>query len=101
MTYALVRAVPGATHMDLESFAHAAGLHPEMVHRLVVLGLVDAVPDADGTPWFAPAQLAAVARIRRLRAGFSLNYAALGLVLDLLDRIAELEARPGRRRTGG
>ena len=34
-----------------------------------------------------------VARIQRLRAGLGLNYAALGLVLDLLDRIAELEAR--------
>jgi len=33
------------------------------------------------------------ARIRRLRSGLSLNYSALPLVLDLLDRIAELENR--------
>jgi hypothetical protein len=42
--------------------------------------------------WFSPSQLAAAARLQRLRAGFSLNYAALGLVVALLDRVAELEA---------
>jgi hypothetical protein len=45
-----------------------------------------------------------VARLQRLRAGFALNYAALGLVVDLLDRIAVLEATiPNRRvrRPGG
>ena len=47
-------------------------------------------------------EFAAVARVQRLRAGFALNYAAIGLVTDLLDRIAALEAalrgaqRPGR-----
>jgi len=47
-------------------------------------------------------QVAAVARVQRLRAGFALNYAAISLVTDLLDRIAVLEAalrgarRPGR-----
>jgi hypothetical protein len=41
--------------------------------------------------------------VQRLRAGLSLNYASIGLVLDLLDRIEELEAalrapgRPARR----
>jgi hypothetical protein len=30
--------------------------------------------------------------MQRLHAGFALNYAALGLVTDLLDRIAALEA---------
>ncbi|MGZ6868668.1 MAG: chaperone modulator CbpM, partial [Blastococcus sp.] len=42
--------------------------------------------------WLAPAQLTTVARIQRLRAGLCLNYAGIGLVLDLLDRIADLEA---------
>ena len=36
-------------------------------------------------------------RIERLRAGLPLNYAALGLVLDLLDRIHELETALRRR----
>lgn len=78
--------------LDLDAFARAAHLHPDMVRRLVALGLLEVASDAAGRLWFDPSQLAAVARIQRLRAGFSLNYAALGLVIELLDRIAELEA---------
>jgi hypothetical protein len=85
--------------LDLDGFADRAGLHPELVRRLVALGLVQATRDEAGRLWFAPAELATVARIQRLRAGLSLNYAAIGLVLDLLDRIDVLEralrARPG------
>jgi chaperone modulatory protein CbpM len=78
--------------LDLESFSHAAGLHPDLVRRFVALGLLDATTDGRGGLWFSPSQLAAAARLQRLRAGFSLNYAALGLVVALLDRVAELEA---------
>jgi chaperone modulatory protein CbpM len=98
MTYALVR----ADGLDLLAFAAAAGLHPELVRRLVALGAIDASCDSSGDLWFAPSQLAAVARIQRLRAGLGLNYASIGLVLDLLDRITALEAALRRaRREGG
>jgi hypothetical protein len=85
------------TRLDVESFARAAGLHPDLVRRFVALGLLDASRDASGRLWLSPTQLTAVARIQRLRAGFALNYAAVGLVTDLLDRIAELEAALRRR----
>ena len=80
------------TGLSLDEFAAAAGLHPDLVRRLVALGLVDAASDAAGRLWFPRSQLAAVARVQRLRAGLGLNYAAVGLVTDLLDRIAVLEA---------
>jgi chaperone modulatory protein CbpM len=102
--YALVRPPAAAPLLDLDSFARATGLHPELVRRLVALGLLEVVPDRTGRPWFPPGQVAAAARIQRLRMGFGLNYAAVGLVADLLDRIAELEAalrRQPARRTGG
>ena len=88
------RADPG--RLDLESFALAASLHPDLVRRLVALGLLESTVDSAGRLSFGPADLVSVARMQRLRAGLSLNYAALGLVLDLLDRIAELEARVRR-----
>ena len=78
--------------LSLDSFAYACGLHPELVVRLVSMGLLEASTDARGRLWFSPAELARAARIQRLRTGLSLNYAALGLVLDLLDRIEALEA---------
>lgn len=77
--------------LGVDSFARYAGLHPDMVSRLVSLGLLEPVRDGAGELWFPVAQLARAARIQRLRAGFALNYAALGLVMDLLDRITELE----------
>ena len=98
MTYALVR----APRLDLDEFAIDAGLHPDLVRRLVALGVLDATRDSAGRLWFARTQLSAVGRIQRLRAGFALNYAATGLVIDLLDRIAVLEAAMRRRpRAGG
>jgi chaperone modulatory protein CbpM len=98
VTYAVVR----APRLDLEEFAAAAGLHPDLVCRLVALGIIDASRDSGGRLWFTRSQLAAIARVQRLRAGFALNYAATGLVVDLLDRIAVLEAAVRRRsRAGG
>jgi chaperone modulatory protein CbpM len=88
MSYAMVR----AARLSLVEFARLSGLHPDLVRRLVALGLIDARRDSAGELWFSRSQLAAVARVQRLRAGFALNYAAIGLVTDLLDRIAVLEA---------
>jgi hypothetical protein len=94
-TTALARPV----RLDLETFSRAVSMHPELVRRLVALGLLDAYTDAAGELWFPPTQLRAAARVQRLRAGFGINYASLGLVTELLDRIARLEralrARPG------
>jgi hypothetical protein len=67
-----------------------------VVRRFVALGLIEASRDPSGAMWLTPSQLPAVARLQRLRAGFALNYAALGLVVDLLDRIARLEAAQRR-----
>ena len=86
------------SRLSLDRFARQAGLHPELVQKFVALGLLEAERDATGALWFRPAALVTVARVQRLRAGLSLNYAAIGLVLDLLNRIDELEA--ASRRTG-
>jgi chaperone modulatory protein CbpM len=97
--YALV--LVRSARLNLEAFAQATGTHPDLVRRLVALGILDADRDA-GELWFASSQVAVMGRVQRLRAGFGINYAAVGLVTDLLDRIAVLEAalrearQPGR-----
>jgi len=105
VTYALVRRPgPSTGRLDLATFSRVAGIHPEMAHRLVALGLLEPVRDSAGELWFGRDQLLAVARIRRLRVGLGLNYSSLGLVVDLLDRVAELERQlrlTSSRRTGG
>jgi DNA-binding transcriptional MerR regulator len=92
MTHYLVRRTATVRGWTVEEFADAAGLHPDLVRRLVTLGLLAADTDAGGRLRLPTAELARAARIQRLRAGLGLNYTAVGVVLDLLDRIDALEA---------
>ncbi|MCQ9178338.1 chaperone modulator CbpM [Streptomyces sp. IBSBF 2953] len=86
--YALVP-VP---RLSLAAVARRSGLHPDLIRRFVALGLVDAERDAAGSLVFDLTAPAVLARVQRLRSGLCLNYASIGLVLDLLDRISLLEA---------
>ena len=85
--------------MDLDTFARRSGLHPETVRRFVALGLLPCHRSPRGQLRFDVSVLRIVARIQRLRVGLGLNYASIGLVLDLLDRIEELESAARQRRT--
>ena len=69
---------------DVDRVAHAAGLHPDLVERLVRLGFteLDAVD--------AAAQLARAVRLRR---DLGLNYAGALLACELLTRIDDLQDR--------
>lgn len=97
MSYSLIPSPrPRRAGLRLDVFARATGTHPDLVRRLVALGVVEAERDRAGELWFAPDEVGALARVQRLRAGFALNYAAVGLVTHLLDRIAVLEARARR-----
>ncbi|RCH66637.1 hypothetical protein DT019_21075 [Streptomyces sp. SDr-06] len=92
--YPLVRVYrtsPSPYQLSLASVAGRSGLSPELVSRFVALGLVDAERDARGRLWFRPSAPSAIARVQRLRIGLGLNYAAIGVVLDLLDRIERLD----------
>jgi chaperone modulatory protein CbpM len=88
MSYPLAR----PERLSLTALAASTGVHPDLIRRFVALSLIDAQRDAAGRLWFAVTAPAVVARIQRLHAGLSLNYNAIGLVLDLLDRIERLEA---------
>ncbi|QIG41668.1 MerR family transcriptional regulator [Nocardioides anomalus] len=88
--------------LSLASYAQVTGLHPELVRRLVALGLLDVTRDAQGRWWFDPSQVREMARIQRLRTSLNLGYGAIGLVVELLDRITALEKTQQRRsRRGG
>jgi len=83
----------------LDAFAARSGVHPDVLRRFVALGLLEAEQDSTGRLWLRPEQLTTVARIRRLHSELSLNYAAIGLVLDLLDEIDALHAQARQRRS--
>jgi chaperone modulatory protein CbpM len=86
-TYALAR----PHRLGMDTYARLTGVHPAMIRRLVALGLLETTRDAEGVLWFDSAEVHAMARIQRLHHGLNLNYAALGLVIALLDRIEQLE----------
>ena len=70
MSFALDR----PRRLDLETFGRAVDLHPDLVRRLVTLGLLDAATDTAGRMWFRPREVAAAFRIQRLRSNLSLKY---------------------------
>ncbi len=82
--------------VELEILAHEAGLHPDLVRRLIALGLLDAADRRAGTPLFRRDAAARLARAARLRRDLGLNYAGAILACELLERIAELEERLAR-----
>ena len=79
MSYALGRPIL----LNLEAFAQVTQVHPDLITHFVTLGLLEPVQDATGGLWFDHAQRARLARVQRLRASFSINYTAIGLVVGL------------------
>ena len=69
--------------------ARDSGLHPDVVSRLVRLGLLEAAGDSQ----FAPDAAARLAQAARLRRDLGLSYGAAVLTCELLARIDDLEAR--------
>jgi hypothetical protein len=84
--------------LSLDEVSYRCDLHPQVIRKFVALSLVEAGRDESGRLWFDRGAPAAIARAQRLRTGLGLNYSAIGLVLDLLDRIEQLEA--ALRRSG-
>jgi DNA-binding transcriptional MerR regulator len=70
--------------------ARLARLHPEMVDKLVDWGLIDPVK-WEPKLLFPETAVPRIWRIMRLRRDLGINWSGIGVVLDLLDKIEELE----------
>ncbi len=81
----------GAPLVALEVLAREAGLHPELVRRLIALGALEPRGGSPDAPLFTRDAAARLARIARLRRDLGLNYAGAMLACDLLARIEALE----------
>ena len=79
----------GPRLVGIEMLARDSGLHPEVVSRLVRLGLLETAGEAQ----FAPDAAARLAQAARLRRDLGLSYGAAVLTCELLARIDDLEAR--------
>jgi DNA-binding transcriptional MerR regulator len=86
-----VREQPVDGGLELEALAREAGVHPELVRRLVALGLLD--PPSPKRRLFPRDAAAQIAQATRLRRDLGLNYAGALLACELLARIERLERR--------
>jgi hypothetical protein len=83
----------GEGRVSLNVLATQAGLHPDLVRRLVALGLVEPCGGTRAAPLFRRQDAALLNRALRLRRDLGLDYAGAVLACELLARIDELEAR--------
>lgn len=80
--------------MRTEEVANHCGVHPDLIDRFVRLGLLDFVDtDEDGEALFGDEAVPTIRKILRLRNELGVNYAGIGVILDLMARIESLEAR--------
>jgi hypothetical protein len=81
----------GAPLVAMEVLAREAGLHPDLLQRLIALGALEPSGGTSRAPLFPRDAAARLARIARLRRDLGLNYAGAMLACDLLARIEALE----------
>ncbi|MDW5593131.1 chaperone modulator CbpM [Conexibacter stalactiti] len=87
---------PSVEQLPLEAVARRAGLHPELVRRLVALGALEPIAGTRTAPRFSAEAASRLTLLLRLRRDLGLNWAGALLALDLLDRIDTLQARLAR-----
>ena len=82
--------------LSATQLAAAADLSPERLARLVRLGLVE--PVAPGASEFTSAAAARLRRMLRLRHDLHVNLIGAAVILDLVERLDQLESELGRSR---
>ncbi len=81
-------------YLSIRELAHSCDVRPDLVTRLVTLGLLDpAGRDVNDEPWFEAGAVPLLLKILRLRYDLGINYAGIGVVLELMDRMDRMEER--------
>jgi DNA-binding transcriptional MerR regulator len=76
--------------LTADELAKLAKLHPDMVESLIEWGLVDP-EESEPELLFPETAVPRIWRIMRLRRDLGINWAGIGVILDLLDKIDYLE----------
>ncbi len=91
MNRAMIRWEQRLDALSTEEVASRCGLHPALVERLVALGVIEPLEGRGNR--FSPEVTLRLQRALRLRRDLGLSYNSAALVLELLDRIEDLERR--------
>ncbi len=86
--------------LTLEAVAEAVGARPGLLARLVRFGVLDAISDEAGGPLLTTRTVIRLRRMARLRRDLGVNFAGAAVILDLVERVGqmELELKELRRR---
>src|SRR6185437_2632442 len=82
-----------AETLSFDELLERSGLPAQLLKELVQAGGIPPLDPSAAQPQYGARALMVARRARRLQQDFELDAAALLLVLDLLDRVAELEGR--------
>jgi hypothetical protein len=89
--YELVVRTMSPDEVTLDFLAAHSEMHPELVARLVEFGLIQPVGAQGSLLLFDSSKISRVCSIRRLRAELGINLQGVAVVLDLVERLRELE----------
>ena len=80
------------TLLDIHEIGRFADLHPDMVYKYYTLGLIDPLVEKPDL-LFEDSVLFRISKIKRLKTDLGVNLSGCGVIIDLLDRITELEKK--------
>jgi MerR family transcriptional regulator, heat shock protein HspR len=85
--------------LTLEMLAANAEIHPGLVEQFVAYGLLEPIEWAGPVLLFDMAAVPRLRMILRLRHDTGVNLAGIGMILDLVDRLRDLEHENQRLRS--
>ncbi len=77
-------------YLSIQEISQSVGLHDETIEDYITMGLIDPVQHSPIVK-FDISTVTRIQKIIRLQHDFGINLNGVGLVLDLLDRVSELE----------
>jgi len=89
--YALVVHSTASDEVTLEHLAERAEMHPALLARLVDFGLIQPVATRGAFVLFDSAKITRLHSIKRLRNDLGINLPGVAVVLDLIERLTDLE----------
>lgn len=91
MLYDLVMRSISSENITLDLLATRAEMHPAVVERLIECGLIRPVPSVGATSLFEVSTILRLRSIKRLRGELGINLQGVAAVLDLVERLRNLE----------
>ena len=77
--------------LTLTDLANVAGLHPELVEKFVDYGLIEPSPGTGSGPLFPAGAVKRLRCIMRLRRDLGVNLAGVAVILEMRERIENLQ----------